>query len=222
MYANKDLNLIQAKRSNVDKPQRVPYRILTDKDEITEKSEISVVHITHEQAMYYRDLFVHRLGVSQAEVNVLLLVDLKIFSVRGLMYFRGSGPDFTATEIFGLVAPNRRYRHLGRLAMRVITSNEFLQAITPKNELFPKRYITSTTISKYPEAREDKGILEIYDSTLLKNGSYRLRYKTPFKAKSFMVCLLEWLNEERNYGNQKRKKKRVRPRQRDANKAGAY
>jgi len=223
LYVNKDLDIIRAKRPNADKPQRAPYSILTDKDEITEESEISVVHITHEQAMYYRDLFVHRLGVSQAEVNVLLLVDQKIFSVRGLMYFRGgSGPDFTATEIFGLVVPNCSYRHLGRLAMRVITCNDFLQAITPKNELFPKRYITSTTISKYPEAREDKGILEIYDSALLKNGLYRLRYKTSFKAQSFRDCLLEWLNEERNYGKQKRKKGRVRPRQRDANKAGAY
>lgn len=224
LYSNKNLNLIQAKRANIDKPQRVPYSILTDKDEITEKSEITVVHITHEQAMYYRDLFVHRLGVSQAEISVLLLIDQKIFSVRGLMYYRGGGPDYTVTEIFGLIAPNRRYRHLGRLAMRAITCKDFMEAITPKNEMFPKWYITSTTLSKYPEAREDKGILEIYDSTLLKNkGLYRLRYKTSFKAKSFMDCLLEWLNEERNYGReQKRKKKRVRPRQRDANKVGAY
>lgn len=222
LYVNKDLSLIQAKRPSADKPQRAPYPILTDKDEITEDSEISVVHITHEQAMYYRDLFVHRLGVSQAEVCVLLLIDKKIFSVRGLMYFRGgNGPDFTVTEIFGLVAPNRKYRHLGRLAMRIITSKEFLQAITPKNEMFPKRYITSTTISKYPKAREDKGILEIYDSSILKNGLYRLRYKTSFTEKSYIDCLLEWLNEERNYGTQKRKKKRVRPRQWDGHKASA-
>ena len=222
LYVNKDLDIIRAKRPNTDEPERAPYPILTDKDEITEESEISVVHITHAQAMYYRDLFVHRLGVSQAEVNVLLLVDQKIFSVRGIMYFRSAGPDFTATEIFGLVAPNRRYKHLGRLAMRVITCTDFLQAITPKNELFPKRYITSTTISKYPEAREDRGILEIYDSSVLKNGLYRLRYKTPFKVKPFKGCLLEWLKEERNYGNQKRKQKRIRPRQRDVDKAGAY
>lgn len=216
LYSNKDLEVIQAKRVNVDNPQRAPYNILTDKDEITENSELSVVNINHEQAMYYRDLFVHRLGVSQAEISLLLLIDEKIFSVRGLMYYRGGGPDYTATEIFGLIAPNKRYRHLGRLAMRAITCTDFRDAITPKNEMFPKRFITSTTLSKYPEAREDKGILEIYDTELLKKtGLYRLRYKTGFKEKTFKDCLIEWLNEEKKYGEQKHKKKRIRPRQRD-------
>lgn len=220
LYVNKNSNFILTKRPKPDNPQRLPYPILSDQDEITERSKISIVHINHEQAMYYRDLFVHRLGVSQAELNILFLVDEKIFSVRGLMYFRSSGQDFTVTEIFGLVHHNTRYRHLGRLAMRIVTSNEFMQAITPQNELFPKRYITSTTLSKYPVAREDKGLLELYNSSYLKKiNLYRLEYKTIFKDKNYKDCLIEWLNEEKGYGKeQRRKKKRIRTRQRNDNK----
>jgi len=186
-----------------------PYPILSDADEVTPNSVISVIPVDEMVAMYYRDLFVHRLGSTRAELYFIFLIDGKVFSVRGLIYYvqnRGVGDRFR--EVFGLVRSNKHYHHIGRLAMRLITSKEFRDLIVRPGDVFDKRYITSTTISKYEVAREDEGILEIYDSKQTPDGLYHLQYEAEFKDKTFQEFLTEWLEEEDNYGKDQRPKRK--------------
>jgi len=186
-----------------------PYPILSDTDEITPNSIISVIPVDEMVAMYYRDLFVHRLGATRAELYFLFLIDGKVFSVRGLIYYvqnRGIGDRFR--EVFGLVRSNKKYRHIGRLAMRLITSIEFRDLMVRPGDVFEKKFITSTTISKYPVAREDEGILEIYDSKQAPDGLYHLQYEAEFKDTTFQEYLAEWLKEEESYGKDQRPKRK--------------
>lgn len=213
LYANKQNTMhTAANRAQFKAFRAPPYPILSDTDEITPNSIVQVVPVDKMVAMYYRDLFVHRLGSTNAERHFLFLIDNKVFSVRGLMYHvqnRGVGDRFR--EVFGVVRSNKHYRHIGRLAMRLITSKEFRDMILRPGEVFEKRYITSTMISMHPVAREAKGILEIYDSTQSADGMYHLQYEAEFKDRSFQEFLLDWLNEEESYGkNQRPKRKRVR------------
>jgi hypothetical protein len=210
LYSNKpEIVHTAANRQQFKAFRHPPYPILSDADEITRDSIISVVPVDEMVAMYYRDLFVHRLGSTRAEMYFIFLIDGKVFSVRGLIYYvqnRGVGDRFR--EVFGLVRSNKRYRHIGRLAMRLITSYEFRDLITRPGDVFEKKYITSTTISKYPVAREDEGILDIYDSKQTPDGLYHLQYEADFKDKIFQEFLIEWLEEEESYGKDQRPKRK--------------
>jgi len=210
LYSNKPGCMsTSANRAQFKTFKAPPYPILSDADEVTSNSVISVLPVDEMVAMYYRDLFVHRLGSTRAEMYFIFLIDGKVFSVRGLIYYvQNRGVGDRVREVFGLVRSNKRYHHIGRLAMRLITSKDFRDLIIRPGDVFDKKYITSTTISKYAVAREDEGILEIYDSKQTPDGLYHLQYEAEFKNTTFHEFLVEWLKEEDNYGKDQRPKRK--------------
>src|SRR5207248_2131295 len=65
-------------------------------------------------ALYYRDLFVHRLGATTADRGFLLLVDGQVMTAFGIFI-----QDFLQfrtrylPEMFGITRSSRRYKRLG-------------------------------------------------------------------------------------------------------------
>lgn len=191
---------------NKNKP--LPYPIINRDDEITENSKITVKEIDLDVANYYRDLFTHKLGASLAECNVLFLIDGKIVAVRGFTA-PAQAKSGQINEIYGIVHNNTRYKHLGRLIMRIITSREFERTIN--KTLFELKEITSTKLSKHKEYREAKNILTEYEQIQEKDGTYKTKYMAEFKDTTFKECLKEWLKEEASYEQQpKRKQPKIR------------
>lgn len=214
VYTNRSVSAhVVANRRRITSPIGAVYPLITNEDMITEDSVIQIIPIDGTTAMYYRDLFVHRFPTDTgAELFFLMLLDGKVFSVRGAIYYvqnRGNGDRIR--ETFGLVYQTKQSHHIGRLAMRLITSFEFRDLLTHKNEIFPKKFITSSTIGKYPVAREDEGIFEMYACVQKKDGLWYMQHEAAFNDKTYQDHLKDWLYEERTkYGDQKRKRKRNR------------
>lgn len=214
LYMNQNVAAhVAASRRRITSPVGAIYPLITDGDPITEDSVVQIISIDRTTAMYYRDLFVHIFPTdSGAERFFLMLVDGKVFSVRGLIYYvqnRGNGDR--VRETFGLVYQTKQSHHIGRLAMRLITSFEFRDLLTSKNEIFTKKYITSSTISRYPIAREDEGIFEMYDRVQKEDGLWHMQHEAAFNEKTYQQHLNDWLHEEKTkYGDRKAKRKRHR------------
>lgn len=203
LFMNKTQEQSFMNRPAFNKNKPLPYPIINNEDIITTSSRIAVKEIDLDVANYYRDLFTHKLGASLAETNILFLIDGKIVGVRGFTA-PAQAKDGQINEIYGIVHNNTRYKHLGRLIMRLITSREFERTIN--KTLFELTEITSTKLSKHKEYREAKNILTQYEQLIQKDGTWKTKYKAEFKDITFQECLQEWLKEEEGYGQQPAKK----------------
>lgn len=206
LFLNKEPDESFINRPRFVKTKPLPYPIISPADEITGDSEIKTLIVNLDVANYYRDLFTHKLGASMADTNVIFLIDGKIAAVRG--YTSPAQAKGELYEIYGIVHNNTRHRHLNRLIMRLITTRQFERAIN--NTLFDLEAITSTKISKYPEYREARGILQEYSREELKDGTFKTKYRAAFRDMTFKDCIIEWLKEEESYGQNKQRKPRIR------------
>lgn len=55
-----------------------------DDSEITDESKIEILEVDKETCLYYRDLFVHKLGTTKAECYYLMLIDGKLAYMKFL------------------------------------------------------------------------------------------------------------------------------------------
>src|SRR5438094_8754069 len=99
-----------------------------DDHEITPASKFRVILVGLPTALYYRDLFVHRLGATTADRGFLLLVDGQVMTAFGIFI-----QDFLQfrtrylPEMFGITRSSRRYYRLGKRFMLLLTSGEMKQ-----------------------------------------------------------------------------------------------
>src|SRR2546430_10957204 len=98
---------------------------ICDDHEITPASKFHVILVGLPTALYYRDLFVHRLGATTADRGFLLLVDGQVMTAFGIFV-----QDFLQfrtrylPEMFGITRSSSRYHRLGKLFMLLLTSGE--------------------------------------------------------------------------------------------------
>ena len=92
-------------------------------EEITPDSEIRFIAVDRETALYYRDLFVHKLGITDAESFFLMLVDGRVVTTCGFMngQLRTFQSDFVF-EIFAITKSSARYPRLNQLYLLASTS----------------------------------------------------------------------------------------------------
>src|SRR3989454_11929001 len=96
-----------------------------DDDDTPPASKLHVILVGLPTALYYRDLFVHRLGATTADRGFLLLVDGQVMTAFGIFI-----QDFLQfrtqylPEMFGITRSSRRYHRLGKLFMLLLTSGE--------------------------------------------------------------------------------------------------
>ena len=111
-----------------------------DDHEITPASKFRVILVGLPTALYYRDLFVHRLGATTADRGSLLLVDGQVMTAFGIFI-----QDFLQfrtrhlLEMFGITRSSRRYRRLGKLFMLLLTSGEMKKRLCDITEALAAR-----------------------------------------------------------------------------------
>ncbi len=182
--------------------------IFTNEDELTYDSKISFVSVTEQQAMYYRDLFAHKLGNTSAEQYYLMLIDGKIFATVGFMtskLFRLQSDRIF--ENYGFSAPVKNLPRANRLLMLAITCKDFTKFIYDNasriNRIYRLKGLRTTCLSKYRKVKLNNGILKVLKCEKIPEGKsnggmYKILYDTEFHDLTFADVVKKFLDEEKS------------------------
>jgi hypothetical protein len=174
------------------------YPILPEGYEIKEDSTVACKIVPANQALYYRDLFAHRLGATRSELHYVMLVDGYICGVFGIHrqdFNRGNRKKdgkLYIEETYGFSPPNRKYHRLNRLLMMIITTQEFQYGHFTTNVYRPDGLAT-TCLARYPELKTNRGILKLVSRKKMPNGIFHLRYLADARDESYGDTLKRWL-----------------------------
>lgn len=199
-------------RSSVDfmaakgvRPYAAP--VFTNGDELTCDSEIRFVQVPEAQALYYRDLFAHKLGNTRAEQYFLMLMDGKVFATVGFMTNKLFGlKSDRVFENYGFNASVRNLPRANRLLMLAITSRAFADILyrtaSRVNRVYRLRGLRTTCLSKYRRVKLNNGILKALECERLPTGKanggmYRILYDAEFRDQDFQGVVRQFLDEER-------------------------
>jgi hypothetical protein len=167
-----------------------------DDHEITPASKFHVMMVGLPTALYYRDLFVHRLGATTADRGFLLLVDGQVMTAFGIFI-----QDFLQfrvqylPEMFGITRSSKRYHRLGKLFMLLLTSGEMKKRLCDilKLWLHEPAGIQTTSITVHEEGKTDRGALKVVSRETLEDGRFRIIYRGDFRDDSFADVVAGWL-----------------------------
>jgi hypothetical protein len=122
IIANRSMQAYAENRTGLGDIRTLP---IYDDHEITPASKFRVIMVGLPTALYYRDLFVHRLGATTADRGFLLLVDDQVMTAFDIFVqdFLGFRTGYLP-EMFGITRSSRRYQRLGKLFMLLLTSGE--------------------------------------------------------------------------------------------------
>ena len=161
---------------------------------ITAESRVEFRVINHDVASYYRDLFVHRLGTTQAFWNMMLVIDGYVAGVVGFGPCQNPKAQdrHRPEETFGITATYGPF-NLNKLLMMLITSGEFATEL----QCFGLDVlgIKTTCLSQYPEMKINRGILKL-TSRKFKKGMYILRYEADMRKDTYTEVVVKWLERE--------------------------
>jgi|GEM_PF-2518957 hypothetical protein len=198
LLSNRSVEDKHAEPPVVEKPPHI-YEIFDDCDEITPQSVVSFVSADKSTCLYYRDLFVHRLGSVVSDVYLLMLIDGKVVTACGLHdadLFRGRAEYLY--ETFGITVTSARYERLNKLYKRLLVSGEtrdWLLAWRRGYVFNEPRGIQTTALSTSPESKGDRTITKLVRREPLIGGGYKLIYHGDFTDKTYAEVIPEWLKE---------------------------
>ena len=169
-----------------------------DDHEITSTSKFQVIMVGLPTALYYRDLFVHRLGATTADRGFLLLVDGQVMTSFGIFI-----QDFLQfrtqylPEMFGITRSSKRYHRLGKLFMLLLTSGEMKKRLCDILRLWlhEPAGIQTTSITIHEEGKTDRGALKMVSRETLDDGRFRIIYRGDFRDDSFADVVTGWLKK---------------------------
>jgi hypothetical protein len=190
-------HVVRRKTTKVGDPglERLP-----DGYEITAKSRLEFAGITKAAALYYRDLFAHKLGVTRAERYFVAALDGFVLAVFGMFFSEVQrGVSGRVYETFGFTVPNARYPRLNRLFMTAIIckdARDFFQAVS--GAFREISYFQTTCISVTPEQKTHRGSLKVVSRETMDDGRYKLVYGGAFKSWGFGQVIANWLDRMRN------------------------
>lgn len=167
-----------------------------DDQEITKDSVISMMPVDEATALYYRDLFVHRLGSTSAEYYFLVLIDGRVVSVNGFNdQAINHGKSKYVSEVFQISKSSQRYARLAKLLMRCTTSGSFKNLLlrTRRSAQFRDiKGIRTTSITKHREGKIDRGVMKRVSVEAHPSG-WKLIYQADFRDDTFTDNLHYWL-----------------------------
>ncbi len=201
IIANRSVEARAENATGFGEVKRLP---IYDDHEITPASKFQVIMVGLPTALYYRDLFVHRLGATTADRGFLLLVDGQVMTAFGIFI-----QDFLQfrvhylPEMFGITRSSRRYHRFGKLFMLLLTSGEMKKRLCDilKLWLHEPKGIQTTSITVHEEGKTDRGALKVISREKLSEGRFRIIYRRDFRDDSFADVVSDWL---RKHGERKR------------------
>ena len=181
------------------------FPIYNDED-ITEDTEIKFVKVNRETALYYRDMFVHKLGTTNAEVFYLMLIDGKVNTAMGL-FMRDvyTGKSDYIGEVFGISKSSDKYMRLGKLFMLCLTCRETKEMLAGQYRfgVHNPRGIQTSSLTTFEEGKTDRSVMKLVFREKLKNGQFRVIYRADFADRKYKECVSFWLKK---WGKKRRAK----------------
>jgi hypothetical protein len=156
--------------------------------------------ISGETALYYRDLWAHKMGTTRAENYFLVTLDGMAFGVTGMMMGKVRRlQEDEVLEVFGFDQPLDNHPNSHRLFMRLLTCQEFkyiLENTTKVNRISELKGFKTACITKYRKLKSSTGLLTIRKREKLPSGMYKLMYFCEFYKLTFKEVLADWLARE--------------------------
>lgn len=192
-----------AKSENKDSERVSLYPIFND-DEITEDSKVQILEVDKDTCLYYRDLFVHKLGVAKAERYYLMMIDNKVVTAFGLhdREFNAMKSNYV-DEVFGISVSSKKYKRLGKLFMMCLTSGDFKKHLMHKMNLGIRtlKGIKTSSKTSHHEGKTDRGVMRLIKREEQANGTFLVVYVGDFREDTYADCVKKWLKQ---YGYYKR------------------
>jgi hypothetical protein len=190
-----------------------PYKnIKVWEGELKEDSEIAFIECSRENGLYYRNLWAHRIGNTDAEFFTLFLIDGQIAGTVGfhLSAIMRLAED-KVLEVFGFTVPHDTYDRLNRLLMMCLCSKDTQTFMLTKTHLKSNPMVNvnglkTACLSKYRKVKLNNGILNLTSKKKLENGMYHLMYEKEFEDNTYNDCIRRFLEEWRTQTNKKQNK----------------
>ena len=178
------------------KPHKI-FPIYSDED-ITEDTKIEFVQVDKETALYYRDLFVHKLGTTLATEYFLMLIDGKVNTTIGItMRDVFTLKSEYVGEVFGISRSSIKYKRLGKLFMMCLTSGDFKRFLEARYPLGIREIkgIKTSSLTTYWEGKTDRSVMKLTYREQLKDGTFRVIYQGDFRDDTYRDCVCKWLSK---------------------------
>lgn len=199
-------------RPNEGKLEPLDCSILPRDYEITRKSKIQITQIERTAAQYYRKLWTHNFVGSSAPINMAVLIDGKLAGVFGLdksaltMGAFGTQVSDAVFLMYGMTVPHKTYR-LGRLLQMLTQNKALIMSICTDLEKEKAKTLKTVQMTKYPESKEMRGLMELTKKVPDKKMGWRLTYESPLYDRTNEETLDEWLRREERWQKQREKTK---------------
>ena len=199
-------------RPNESKLSCLDCSMLPRDYEITEKTKVQLCQIERMEAQYYRQLWTHNFVGSSAPVNIAVLIDGKIAGVFGVdksaltMGAFGTRVSDSLFLMYGMTVSHRKYR-LGRLLTMLAQNKKFVYAVCNDLEKEKVGHLKTVQMTKYPEAKEMRGIMKLTKRIPDQKMGFRLTYESELKDRTEEQTLAEWLRREEKWQKERAKTK---------------
>ena len=181
-----------------NKEAKIALYPVYDDQEITENSEIQILEVNKETCLYYRDLFVHKLGTTKAECYYLMLIDGRVTTAFGLhrREFFNMKSEYI-DEVFGISVSSKRYKRLGKLFMMCLTSGSFKKYLESTIMMGARtlRGIKTSSKTSHHEGKTDRGVMKLVKREEQANGTFLVVYQGDFRTDTYKDCIKRWLKQ---------------------------
>ncbi len=181
---------------------------------ITIKTKIQLCQIERAEAQYYRQLWTHNFVGSSAPVNIAVLLDGYITGVFGIdksaltMGAFGTQVSDAIFLMYGMTVPHKSYR-LGRLLTMLAQNKDFICKLCNNLEKEKAGHLKTVQMTRYPEAKEMRGIMKLTKRIPDAKMGFRLTYESELKERTEEQTLAEWLRREEKWQKERAKAKSI-------------
>ena len=181
--------------------------------EISDSAKVSTCRIEQKSAQYYRKLWTHNFIGSSAPLNFAVFIDDKIAGVFGIdkaaltMGAFGTRVSDSVFLMYGMTVPHKQYR-LNRLLTMLAQNRNFIMDNCTDLEREKAKSLKTVQMTKYPEAKEMRGIMKLEERKQDSKFGFRLTYKSDFKDRTEQETLTEWLRRENKWQKERQKSKK--------------
>jgi len=199
-------------RPNEGKLSPLQCSILPRDCEISTKSKVQVTQIERQEAQYYRKLWTHNFVGSSAPINMAVLLDGKLAGVFGIdksaltMGAFGTQVSDAVFLMYGMTVPHKKYR-LGRLLTMLAQNKPLILSLCSDLEKEKAKTLKTVQMTKYPEAKEMRGLMKLTKRIPDKKMGFRLTYESDLIDRTEKDTLKEWLWREERWQKQREKTK---------------
>jgi hypothetical protein len=169
-------------------------------------SRIAFHRVARTMAIYYRNLWVHGLGSTDARTTFMITMDGAVMASVGIELDKVQRRrEQWVYETYGAPAQTMRYKRLGKLMMMLLTCREAKEFIEREwlNSTDKIIGLRTTSLCKHQEHKVWRGVLRTTHKEQMPNGLWKLKGEANFSSLSFQETLAKWLAHDKNESEQR-------------------